>query len=590
MSRAEPSAADLGSFLDLLTAPAFRWSQTESDDETDRLWLQLCRVILEDIPEEMVKWLQAIDPPHHAPALGGLPVESQARTIDRLTLLRAGQKYWGVGVTAGKDLEEIATWAGILETDGTISALRRVTQLIRERRPALEPALFRHATERAARRIDSWLGSISPREADVVVKRFGLRGQPRVTLAKVGESHGVSRARVQQIEAGLLRQLGPAVAGELHACSRAGSRLDALNRAFQALPTRPGEDVHCIDDILNLAALDDAWWPCGIAMLTEDVNGSIARVDQHLIREWLIHRPDAILLDSRMNFMRRRSENKSPYITAARKLLAIHEVVSIAVVHEAVLDTWRSELWRECMLSVDWLRAFLRSSTLAVKGDCLERTGLGASSDGLSQSEQQLLGALQDLGGVAPLDELRERLPGLRRQGSTLSQTLYGRTPIVQRLGPSIFGIRGAAHDPERVAALEDHAVRRGHPWLNRGGWKRDARRSLQYRLPSKRVPPSRIRLPNDITDALLGDNGRLGPLIWRLPDGLQHSIGVQVSSAGTHLTGVRPALDRLFASGGDTINVRVNPDGSWEIALAEEAPAESVVIRMGRGWTSVSL
>ena len=590
MSRAEPTAADLGSFLDLLTAPAFRWSQTESDDETDRLWLQLCRVILEDIPEEMVKLLQAIDPPHHAPALGGLPVESQARTIDRLTLLRAGQKYWGVGVTAGKDLEEIATWAGILETDGTVSALRRVTQLIRERRPALQPELFRHATERAARRIDSWLGSISPREADVVVKRFGLRGQPRVTLAKVGESHGVSRARVQQIQAGLLRQLGPVVAGELHACSRAGSRLDALNRAFQALPTRPGEDVHCIDDILNLAALDDAWWPCGIAMLAEDVNGSIARVDQHLIREWLIHRPDAILLDSRMNFMRRRSENKSPYITAARKLLAIHEVVSIAVVHEAVLDTWRSELWRECMLSVDWLRAFLRSSTLAVKGDCLERTGLGGSSDGLSQSEQQLLGALQDLGGVAPLDELRERLPGLRRQGSTLSQTLYGRTPIVQRLGPSIFGIRGAAHDPERVAALEDHAVRRGHPWLNRGGWKRDARRSLQYRLPSKRVPPSRIRLPNDITDALLGDNGRLGPLIWRLPDGLQHSIGVQVSSAGTYLTGVRPALDRLFASGGDTINVRVNPDGSWEIALAEEAPAESVVIRMGRGWTSVSL
>ena len=590
MSRGELSAADLASYMDLLTSPAFRWSQTESDDETEGLWLQLCLAILEGIPREILTWMRAADPPQHAPPLSDLPVESQAVATNLLTALRVGQRYWGLGIMAGKNLGEIGSWAGNPDTAATTSALSHLTHLIRERCPALEPQLFRHATKQAARRIDSWLGYISSSEADVLVKRYGLRGQPSATLAEVGQSRGVSRARVQQIESRALRRLGPAVADELRAASRTGSRPDALDRAFQFLPTRPGKDVHRTGDLLNLASLDEAWWPCGIAMLPEDVDGSTARTDRHFVREWLKHRADAIWLDAGVNFMKRRSENRSPYITAARKLLAIHETVPIGVVHEAVADTWRSELWAECMLSVDWLGAFLRSSELATEGDCLVRNGLGAYSDELSRSEQQLLKALQELGGVGALDELRQRLPGLRRQGSTLSQTLYGRTPIVQHVGPSIFGIRGAVHDPKRVAILEDRALRSGHPWLDRGGWKRDARRSLQYRIPSRNALPTRIRLPNDIADTLLGDDERLGALIWRTPNGLDHSVGLHVASAGTYLTGVRPILDRLHASGGDTINVTVRPDDVWAVALTEEAPSESVLIRMGRGWTSVAL
>ena len=325
-------------------------------------------------------------------------------------------------------------------------------------------------------------------------------------------------------------------------------------------------------------------------MLSKDVNGSTARSDRQFVQQWVKHREDAIWLDAGGNFMKRRSENKSPYITAARKLLAIHETVLIGVVHEAVIDTWRSELWGECMLSVDWLGAFFRSSTLATQGDYLVKNGPGASSDELNQSERKLLTVLQELGGVGALDELRERLPGLRQPGSTLSQNLYNRTPIVQHLGPSIFGIRGVAHDLERVAILEDRALERGHPWLSRGGWKQEARRSLEYRIPSRNSLPTRIRLPNDIADALLGDDERLGALIWRTPDGLDHLVGVHVASAGTYLTGVRPILDWLHASGGDMIRVAVSPDDVWDVALTEEASSESIVIKMGRGWTSVEL
>lgn len=590
MSTRELTSVDVASYMDLLTSPVFRWSQTESDDETERLWLQLCVTILGGIPNEMLKWLRDADPPQHTPPLSGLPVESRAFATNLLAILRVGQRYWGVGVGAGKNLAEIGAWAGNLDVDATISALNHLKNLIREHRPALEPELFKHATKLAARRANSWLGSISCRDADVLVMRYGLRGQPSSTQEEVGQSRGVSRARVQQIESRALRNLGPEVEAELRTTLRADSRSDAVSRTFQSLSTRPGKDVHSTNDLLSLATVDEAWWPCGIAMLSGEVDESTERTERHFIWEWVTHRADAIWLDADVYFMKRRSENKSPYITAARKLLAVHETVPIGVVHEAVSDTWRGELWMECMLSVEWLGALFRSSTLPTEGDCLVRSGPGDHSDELSQSEQQLLGALKELGGVAALNELRELLPGLGRQGTTLSQTLYGRTPIVQHLGPSIFGIRGAVHDPERVAVLEDRALRRGHPWINRGGWKRDERRSLQYRIPSRNAFPTRIRLPNELAEALLGDGERFGPLIWRTPDGLDHSVGVHVTSTGTYLTGVRPVLNQLQASGGDTINVTVYPDDVWAVALTEEAPSESVVIRMGRGWTSVAL
>ena len=590
MSRGELSVADVTLHMDLLTWPVARWGHTEWDDKTERLWLRLCCTVLEGIRPEMLEWLRGVDPPHEAPSTGDLPSELKTNGTNLLVILRVGQRYWGLGVTAGTSLAEIGVWAGNLDIGATISALRHLTHLIRHRDPDLECELFRHGSNQASRRIDSWLGSISPSGAEVLVRRFGLHGQPRATLSEVATSRGVSRERVRQIEARALRRLGPAASYELQEIHRGGSRTDALCKAFRSLSERPGMDVHSTDELLNKALYNEAWWPCGTGMLSEDLAGSTAHTERQSVREWLTQVTDAIWLDAGANFMKRRSENRSPYITAARKLLAVHEAVPISVVHEALLETWRSELWPECMLSVDWLGAFLRGSTLVTEGDWLVRKGQADFSNELSQSEQQLLAALQELGGVGSLDELRRILPGLRGHGSTLNQMLYDRTPIIQHIGPSIFGIRGASHDPERVAALEDLALRNGHPWIDRGGWKRDGRRKLQYRIPTGNALPSRIRLPGDITDALSDDGGLPDRLIWRTPDGLDNPVGVHVAAAGIYLTEVRWILEHLHASGGDTINVTLLPDEVWAVELTEEPSPESILIRMGRGWTSVVL
>ena len=590
MSVGELSAADVACYMELLTSPAFRWSQTESDDETDWLWLQLCRVIFEGFSSEVVEWLLNADLPYHEPDAHDLDFESREKATNLLTILRAGQKYWGVGVTAGGSLTEIGSWAGDLDIDTTISSLRSLTHLIRERCQALEPELLRYTNARATRRVETWLESIPPSEAEVLARYYGFLGYPSMTFAEIGNLRGVTRARIQQIESRALKRLGPAVKGELRAASRHRSRRDALDKAFQSLPTRPGKDVHHIDSLLNLADLDEAWWPCGISMLPDGTNWSDATSDRDFVRKWLDLKPEVVWLDTGAHFMKHLSENKSPYTTAARKLLAIHETVPVRVVHQAVMDTWRSELWGNCMLSAEWLEAFYRSSSLEVRGDYLVRNGARTYSDELSGVEQQLFEALQELGGVAALDELRKLIPDLRSHGSTLSQTLYNRSPIIQHIGPSIFGVRGAIHDAERIEFLEDRAHRDGHPWVNRGGWNQNEGRSLRYRIPISNFPQTRIRLPEEIVDALFGEDEHLGPLVWETPDGIQHSVGIHFATGSTYLTGVRPILTHLSASRGDTMNISVLPNDVWAVNLAEEAQSESIVINMGRGWTSVAL
>ena len=590
MNQANPSATDVALYMDLLTSPASLWSQTESDDETDHLWLQLCRVIFEGFSGEVVERLRIADPPYRDPDAHNLEFESQETAVNLLTVLRLGQRYWGIGVIAGPDLAEIGTWAGNLGPTSTIYSLKNLTHQIRERRPSLEADLFRHACDQSSHRIKTWLASISPTQADVLARYYGLLEHQRMTFAEIGLVRGVTRARVQQIESRALKRLGPAVKGELRAASRHRSRRDALDKAFRSLTTRPGKDVHHIESLLNLADLDEAWWPCGVSMLPDDTNWSDATSDRDFVRKWLDLKPEVVWLETGAHFMKHPSENKSPYTTAARKLLAIHETVPVRVVHQAVIDTWRSELWGNCMLSAEWLKAFYRSSSLEVRGDYLVRNGARTYSDELSGVEQQLFEALQELGGVAALDELRELIPDLRSHGSTLSQTLYNRSPIIQHIGPSIFGVRGAIHDAERIEFLEDRAHRDGHPWVNRGGWNQNEGRSLRYRIPIRNFPQTRIRLPEEIVDALFGEDEHLGPLVWQTPDGIQHSVGIHFATGSTYLTGVRPIFTHLSASKGDTMNISVLPNEVWAVDLAEEAPSESIVINMGRGWTSVAL
>jgi len=55
--------------------------------------------------------------------------------------------------------------------------------------------------------VDRWLDYLEPRERDVLIYRFGLRGQKRGTLEQVGDQVGLTRERVRQIQIKALKKL-----------------------------------------------------------------------------------------------------------------------------------------------------------------------------------------------------------------------------------------------------------------------------------------------------------------------------------------------------------------------------------------------
>ena len=55
--------------------------------------------------------------------------------------------------------------------------------------------------------IEEVLAALSPREAQVLRMRFGLSSERAMTLEEVGSRFGVTRERIRQIEAKVLRKL-----------------------------------------------------------------------------------------------------------------------------------------------------------------------------------------------------------------------------------------------------------------------------------------------------------------------------------------------------------------------------------------------
>lgn len=61
--------------------------------------------------------------------------------------------------------------------------------------------------EDLAERIEVWVASLSERHRDVIVRRYGLMGHDKCTLEDVGESIGLTRERVRQLQLEALKKL-----------------------------------------------------------------------------------------------------------------------------------------------------------------------------------------------------------------------------------------------------------------------------------------------------------------------------------------------------------------------------------------------
>ena len=63
------------------------------------------------------------------------------------------------------------------------------------------------ATEDLSVSIEGWLDELTPKQQEVIVRRFGMKGHEVATLEDVGREIGLTRERVRQIQVEALRRL-----------------------------------------------------------------------------------------------------------------------------------------------------------------------------------------------------------------------------------------------------------------------------------------------------------------------------------------------------------------------------------------------
>ncbi len=85
-----------------------------------------------------------------------------------------------------------------------------------------DPAIF-YQEQNMLQHLEAWLERLTPKEADILARRFGLRGHEAVTLEEVGGEIGLTRERVRQIQIEALKKLRQMIEQE-------GLSLEAMTR------------------------------------------------------------------------------------------------------------------------------------------------------------------------------------------------------------------------------------------------------------------------------------------------------------------------------------------------------------------------
>jgi RNA polymerase sigma factor (sigma-70 family) len=138
-----------------------------------------------------------------------LPVYVQNILVD----LHRSREFLRTSLGREASISELAHQTGLtpqdtgrflLVLDGTIHLIEEVSETLEDRSFS---GWDRAVAKDLVASIDRLLEGLRPREAEILRLRFGLNGGRRYTLEEIGNRYGVSRARIQQIEAATLRKL-----------------------------------------------------------------------------------------------------------------------------------------------------------------------------------------------------------------------------------------------------------------------------------------------------------------------------------------------------------------------------------------------
>lgn len=443
--------------------------------------------------------------------------------------------------------------------------------------------------------------------------RLGWDGQGGTTLQQAGDLSGISRERVRQLQRKAEKVLShvvyfPQLHDAIEALEEAAAELEqdaslllfrsgitsrpflpsgvvvaartfGIEHEFEVQPDGLAVAVPGIDNGAFSTAwksLSDLNYVASVSEFHERVREhGAAEITEENARRWLGRRDRVVWLDpSRSWFWVQQGEGRARYYNIARKILAVSGRVSLTSIRDAIMRHLR---YRGQSVS---LPGTVLARYLEVCGCDIDDEGYVTSKspdlDELTANELIIVDVLRANGNVMRGWEFRQEC--INRGVNRHSIQVYSSySPLLQRLMPGVYCLRGADVDPGRVAVVNDRGARPAERQVQDSGWTIDGAHWIGYRVTRNIWETGIVSVPAGVREIL----GEL-----RLPlyttDGQE--VGTFAIGDAGNAWGLSPFIDRRGVEVGDSLVIAIDTD--LECALVQAGGSDLLEeYSDGDGW-----
>lgn len=454
--------------------------------------------------------------------------------------------------------------------------------------------------------------SVSAWHIEAIAMRLGWDGRGGTTLEEAGEAAEVSRERVRQVQKRLEKAL------------QAVTYVPALDRAIEALDRAAHTFEPDAASLLRQEGITfDRFLPAGVVsaakmldrpyrfevgpnrisvQLPGDTKTKVfqralrslsnvnhiasvlelqARVDEvegeepalETVTAFLQRHPNVAWLDDDHSwFWVRQGEGRNRVVGQIRKMLAVVGSLPLESLREGVLRHHRT---RNTILPRNVLLGLCRAAGFRVCDEVVsapERIDVGKALGGI---ETTMVNVLRNHGGVMRSTDLEDEC--LKRGVNRHSFWVYiTYSPVLERLAPSVYALRGVKIDPAEVAHLAGKDIPT-EAALQDDGWTKDGAVWLGYRVKRNMLSSGVVSVPAGIRN-MIGDH----KLELYTVEGA--TVGTLVVSSTGSAWGLTPFIGRRGVEVGDALIITL--DTELGVAVVQAGSKDLLLnYQYGEGW-----
>lgn len=453
---------------------------------------------------------------------------------------------------------------------------------------------------------------VSARHVEAIALRLGWDGMGGATLEEAGEVAGVTRERVRQIQLRLEDALKPV------------TYVPALDRAIEALDRAADTFEPDAASLLRREGITfDSFLPTGVISAAKllsrpyrfevgpgkisvqlagdtktkifqrvlkslsDVNHIASVLELHArifeaegeeplletVRAFVERHPNvAWLNDDHSWFWVRQGEGRNRVVRQISKMLTVAGSLPLESLREGILRNHRT---RSAVLPRSVLEGLCRAAGFKVH-DGMVSISEPKSTDKIPAGiERTMVDVLKSHGGIMHGRDLEDEC--LKRGVNRHSFWVYLiYSPLLERLAPSVYVLRGAKIDPAEVAHLADKDVLT-EPALQDDGWTKDDAIWLGYRVKRNIRASGVVSVPGRVRN-MIGDQR----LELFTVDGA--SVGTFVVSSTGNAWGLTPFIGRRGVEVGDALIIAL--DTELGVAVVQAGSKDLLLTYQGgAGW-----